>query len=162
MKAKFVFKGGSGSGNFGHSGRPGKRGGSGGGGGGGSGTPSKNITRKKVQTREITNHWDGGEGYARKGVPASVRDSMSWSQQKLIEDAQSSGKDVFTFGDSFYYKHGRSAETHEDTVVKRFANSGFKVIPIASGEHDAAFSGGAAYMSKKDSFFWTVATVERD
>jgi len=29
MKAKFVFKGGTGSGNFGHSGRPGKVGGSG-------------------------------------------------------------------------------------------------------------------------------------
>lgn len=162
MKANIIFKGGPGSGNFGHAGRPGKRGGSasgGGRGGGGASKKRKNITASQIGD---SGAWDS-YGYTRKGVPASIKNTISYRKKKAIDEAIANNKGrVFTLGDSYFYRHNRSPESHESEVIESFKGTGFKVTPVASGDHWAAFHGGANPMSKKDSFFWTVAVVDRE
>lgn len=91
MKARLVFKGGTGSGNYGHSGRPGKVGGSGGGSGGSGGGRSSNFTRRDAVTAVNALEWQATQR-ARKAARVTGGNAMNNSRtaktSAIIDDIE--------------------------------------------------------------------------
>lgn len=69
---------------------------------------------------------------------------------------------VFTFRYGFFYRMGMDDKKFGNKVVAELKKGGFNATILDTGEHWAAFKGGAKEFSSQDSFFWAVAQVERD
>lgn len=121
MRAKFVYKGGSGSGNYGHGGRPGKVGGSAGGAGGsgGGGDAAKSVaqTLAKATGFKVT----GGDNSS-AGISASqlrkVKDVKA-AQSRLVEAVKSQGYTSYRDPQKteVFYENGGTSWNKGNTVV---------------------------------------------
>lgn len=166
MKLTFVLKGGAGSGNHGHKGRPGFVGGSTddgiGGVGPGNKVPATEAPAKSAKSTNVREIQDAvfGIDSAHKGVPALLlkpdHNPYSYAVEYFAKQP-----DVFTFARGYYYRSGepQGFAAHIESELKA---NGFEAEIIGSGDHYyQGFVGGAATLSARSSFFWTVMRVKK-
>lgn len=91
------------------------------------------------------------------GVPKFLLREV-FRDQAQVERALAEGG-VFTFGRGYFYRNKQTPEDFGQRVLADLVKGGLQPTLLASGDHWAAFKGGAAEMSAGSSFFWAIVQV---
>lgn len=120
-------------------------------------TPSAKP-EKKIKLSEIAGQW-WDEDSVKTGVPPMIKRRFSGAEDEAVTNA---GKNIFTFGHGYFYRHGMTPEKVGQNVQEAASKCGFTATILAKGDNFASFKGSAKSMSAQDSFMWVVASLVRN
>ncbi len=95
----------------------------------------------------------------KSGMPAFLKKR---SDNVVIELVANNKGNVFTFGEHYFYRHGKTEANLEIRIRELLSAAGYKCTHVARGNNHSFFQGGAKPMSTKDSFWWVTLIVEKE